>query len=265
MGQLTANFVIMDKLLQFLLFLLPFVVESALVRNNIHILRKKILGRNIYDHHVKPDGKVDVSFGIDFMDMDLCPHKQMLSTTVFEKMMWTDNRLVWDKDDFEGIDRIQVNADEVWIPDITLYNSIEAPKMFYSHVEEPSNVVIFSNGLVVFSPLMQFKSHCNVNFNNWPWGEQNCTLIFGSWTYDMAHVNLEGFSLGNSGDTTIALDNFSKSRYEISDTSYFRQEKEYDADPGKAYPRMDLSLRFMQKVVYKNNQPEFNPAFPRPI
>merc|ERR1712156_1001043 len=220
MGQLTANFVIMDKLLQFLLFLLPFMVESALVRNNIHILRKKILGRNIYDHHVKPDGKVDVSFGIDFMDMDLCPHKQMLSTTVFEKMMWTDNRLVWDKDDFEGIDRIQVNAEE---------------------------------------------SHCNVNFNNWPWGEQNCTLIFGSWTYDMAHVNVEGFSLGNSGDTTIALDNFSKSRYEISETSYFRQEKEYDADPGKAYPRMDLSLRFMQKVVYKNNQPEFNPAFPRPI
>lgn len=51
-----------------------------------------------------------------------------------------------------------------------------------------------------------------MNFNNWPWGEQNCTLIFGSWTYDMAHVNLEGFSLGNSGDTTIALDNFSKSR-----------------------------------------------------
>ena len=38
---------------------------------------------------------------------------QMLSTTVFEKMMWTDNRLVWDKDDFEGIDRIQVNAEEV--------------------------------------------------------------------------------------------------------------------------------------------------------
>ena len=36
----------------------------------------------------------------------------MLTTTVFEKMMWTDNRLVWDKDDFDGIDRIQVNANE---------------------------------------------------------------------------------------------------------------------------------------------------------
>ena len=37
----------------------------------------------------------------------------MLTTSVFEKMMWTDNRLVWNKDDFDGIDRIQVNADEV--------------------------------------------------------------------------------------------------------------------------------------------------------
>ena len=37
----------------------------------------------------------------------------MLKTSVYEKMIWTDNRLVWDKDDFEGIDRLQVNADEV--------------------------------------------------------------------------------------------------------------------------------------------------------
>merc|ERR1711936_1474848 len=112
--QSTASPIIMNKLLQFLLFLLPFVVESALVRNNIHILRKKILGRNIYDRHVKPDGKVEVNLGIDFVDMDFCPHKHMLKTSVYEKMMWTDNRLVWDKDDFEGIDRLQVNTDEVW-------------------------------------------------------------------------------------------------------------------------------------------------------
>jgi len=253
----------MNKLLQFLLFLLPFVVESALVRNNIHILRKKILGHNIYDRHVKPDGKVEVNFGIDFVDMDFCPHKHMLKSSVYEKMMWTDNRLVWDKDDFDGIDRIQVNADEIWKPDITLYNAIEAPKMMYSHVEEPINVVILSSGMVIFTPAMEYKSHCNVNFNDWPWGEQNCTMIFGSWTYDMANVNVKGFSLGNSGDTTITVDNFKGSKFEIAGTNYFRQEKEYDADPGKAYPRMDLSIKFTQKVVYKNNQPDFNPAFPQ--
>merc|ERR1712141_513119 len=244
MGQLTVSLVKMNKLLQFLVFLLPIVVESALVRNDLHVLRKKILGHKIYDHHVKPDGKVDVSFGIDVMDMDFCPHKQMLTTTVFEKMMWTDNRLVWDKDDFDGIDRIQVN------------------------VEEPFNAVIFSSGLVVFIPFMQFKSHCNVNFNDWPWGEQNCTMIFGSWTYDMANVNVKGFNFGGSGDSTITIGSGHEvfnggSKFEIAGANYFRQEKEYDADPGKAYPRMDLSIKFTQKVVYKNNQPDFNPAFPQ--
>merc|ERR1712141_289968 len=85
MGQSTdASLIIMNKLLQ---FLLPFVVESALVRNNIHILRKKILGHNIYDRHVKPDGKVEVNLGIDFVDMDFCPHKHMLKTSVYEKMI----------------------------------------------------------------------------------------------------------------------------------------------------------------------------------
>jgi len=138
----------------------------------------------------------------------------------------------------------------------------------YSHVEEPFNAVIFSSGMVVFIPFMEFKSHCNVNFNDWPWGEQNCTMIFGSWTYDMANVNVKGFNFGGEGDTTITIGSDDHNvfngaqKFDIAGTNYFRQEKVYDADPGKAYPRMDLSVKFSQKVVYKNNQPEFNPAFP---
>ena len=81
--QLSANFAIMDKLFNILVFLLPFVVESVLVKNDLHILRKKILGRNIYDRHVKPDGKIDVSFGIDIMDMNFCPHKHVNNISLF--------------------------------------------------------------------------------------------------------------------------------------------------------------------------------------
>ena len=73
----------MDKLFNILVFLVPFVVESVLVKNDLHILRKKILGRNIYDRHVKPDGKIDVSFGIDIMDMNFCPHKHVNDISLF--------------------------------------------------------------------------------------------------------------------------------------------------------------------------------------
>ena len=34
------------------------------------------------------------------------------------------------------------------------------------------------------------QTYCNFNFNNWPWGEQNCTLEFGSWTYDMKNLDI---------------------------------------------------------------------------
>ena len=47
-----------------LILLLPFlVVESALVKNNLHILRRNLIKNGVYDRHVKPDGKVDVQVG----------------------------------------------------------------------------------------------------------------------------------------------------------------------------------------------------------
>ena len=36
-----------------------------------------------------------------------------------------------------------------------------------------------------------------MNYNNWPWGEQNCTYIAGSWTYDMENLDIKP-SLGSS-------------------------------------------------------------------
>lgn len=61
-----------------LILLLPFlVVESALVKNNLHILRRNLIKNGVYDRHVKPDGKVDVQLGVRVLDMDLCPKKHV--------------------------------------------------------------------------------------------------------------------------------------------------------------------------------------------
>ena len=38
-----------------------------------------------------------------------------------------------------------------------MYNSADAPEMYYSHVKEPSNVVIFNSGMVMFVPMMEYK------------------------------------------------------------------------------------------------------------
>ena len=50
-----------------------------------------------------------------------------------------------------------------------------------------------------------FQTHCDVNYVNWPWGEQNCTFTAGSWTYDMESVNPIPY-LGSSEDQESPLD-----------------------------------------------------------
>ena len=63
--------------------------------------------------------------------------------------------------------------------------------------------------------LYQFQTHCNVDYANWPWGEQNCTFTAGSWTYDMTQVDIQpylGFGeLGGSDenhDAPLEFDHF---------------------------------------------------------
>jgi hypothetical protein len=34
------------------------------------------------------------------------------------------------------------------------------------------------------------RSICAIDSSNWPWGQQNCTLVFGSWTYPDRDMNL---------------------------------------------------------------------------
>lgn len=63
-------------------------------------------------------------------------------------------------------------------------------KPMMNGVEELSNAVVMSSGLVIFVPPMKYKTHCAVNYQGWPWGEQNCTFKLGSWTYDMNEVDI---------------------------------------------------------------------------
>ena len=39
-------------------------------------------------------------------------------------MMWTDERLEWNKTDFSGVDYIQAAADNIWYPDLEVQNRL---------------------------------------------------------------------------------------------------------------------------------------------
>lgn len=81
---------------------------------------------------------------------------------------------------------------EVWLPDITPYDHVGPMESDYLSWEKTSRVVIKSSGLIHFVPPVTYRSHCSLtNPSEWPWGEQNCSLAFGSWTYDKSEVDVE--------------------------------------------------------------------------
>ena len=63
-----------------------------------------------------------------------------------------------------------------------------------------TNVIVTSNGNVTWLSMMIFRSSCAIDVQYFPFDEQNCTMLFSSWTYDGFQVNL--IKVGEDGDTS---------------------------------------------------------------
>jgi hypothetical protein len=89
---------------------------------------------------------------------------------------------MWNKKDFGGIDVLRVSAEEIFIPDIMLYNVGDYLNMKANLIK--TNPLVYPNGLVLWVPPGTYKSACRLDLKNWPFDEHMCFLKFGSWTYD---------------------------------------------------------------------------------
>merc|ERR1712238_507971 len=123
-----------------------------------------------YVRDVKPDGQVEVKAGFSISNIELDPTRKVLKTTGWAESTWTDNRLTWNPAEHGGIDRLNVHHHHIWLPDMTLYNMVG----LMTHLVE-TNAIIMSSGLILNFPYISFETHCDVNYQNWPWGMQNCT------------------------------------------------------------------------------------------
>ncbi len=52
------------------------------------------------------------------------------------------------------------------------------------------NLVLSSNGDVLWIPTAIFKSSCEIDVSYFPFDQQACRMVFGSWTYTHDQVGL---------------------------------------------------------------------------
>lgn len=58
---------------------------------------------------------------LEFLKQD--EENAKLSTESYISQRWTDKRLTWIPSDFNNVESTYASVDELWIPDMTVYNS----------------------------------------------------------------------------------------------------------------------------------------------
>ena len=141
-----------------------------------------------YDKTIHPvedhNEAVQVNLGMALIHLDIDEKKSLLTADAWMRMSWNDPNLAWQREIFENVSLIHFGSEEIWKPDILLYNSAaEAGIQHYGN----TNALVEPNGDVLWVPPGHFKAYCKMNMRQWPFDSQVCQMKFGSWT---SHGNL---------------------------------------------------------------------------
>nr|KAF6367928.1 cholinergic receptor nicotinic beta 3 subunit [Myotis myotis] len=144
-----------------------------------------------YQKWVRPvlnsNDTIKVHFGLKISQLvDVDEKNQLMTTNVWLKQEWTDHKLRWNPDEYGGIHSIKVPSESLWLPDIVLFENADG--RFEGSLM--TKAIVKSNGTVTWTPPASYKSSCTMDVTFFPFDRQNCSMKFGSWTYDGTMVDL---------------------------------------------------------------------------
>ncbi|XP_058447553.1 acetylcholine receptor subunit beta-like 2 isoform X2 [Malaya genurostris] len=111
---------------------------------------------------------------------------QVMTTNLWVKQKWFDYKLKWDPEEYGGVEMLYVPSEQIWLPDIVLYNNWDGNY----EVTLMTKATLKYTGEVFWEPPAIYKSSCEMNVEYFPYDEQTCLMKFGSWTYNGAQVEL---------------------------------------------------------------------------
>ncbi|KAF8365877.1 unc-29 [Pristionchus pacificus] len=103
---------------------------------------------------------------------------QVMHTNVWLTLKWHDFQMKWNPVKYGEIRQIRVSPDK-----LSADGNYEVSFM--------CNVVINNLGEMLWVPPAIYKSSCIIDVEFFPFDEQTCHLIFGSWTYNESEITLE--------------------------------------------------------------------------
>ncbi|XP_069565690.1 5-hydroxytryptamine receptor 3B-like [Brachyistius frenatus] len=110
---------------------------------------------------------------------------QSITTSIWYKQIWRDEFLVWDPEEFDGINEISLSSDAIWIPDVIVSEFVDEGKS-----TPIPYVYVNSSGSVKNYRPVQVVLACSLEMYAFPFDKQNCSLTFRSWLHSVKEIDL---------------------------------------------------------------------------
>ena len=179
--------------------------------------------------------KMDVNFSVNLNQIiELNERDQSLLLSVVMRYTWRDDFLTWNPEMHGGIEQIVLPAEDVWTPDIFLWNS-EASTFDSKY---PTNILYTYQGDALWVPPGLQKSACEVEMELFPFDTQNCTLRYGSWMYSERFISLHHafpsndlIGAGQTANITTSKNTVESNEFELLSTEGVLTVSKYDCCP----------------------------------
>lgn len=140
-----------------------------------HVTRTKLMTDlfTSYDKDTRPTN-ITLIFSIALLCGRYSESDGKLWTSAWEKYAWTDNRLVWEPEEYGGITGVKVSPDLVFKPALRLFQS-SSPKTHHGHVK----IILKHNGTLLWFPPVMYETECKFSEDR----NSTCPYKLGLWAY----------------------------------------------------------------------------------
>lgn len=172
-----------QKSLFFLIFLVFIVFENSVNSSEI----EEQLLRNLFVHYDKtvrpanPDQTIAVQIAFQLKQIDFDDSKGLFNAAAHFFAKWEDPKLKWTPSEYGNISKIHLKQHEVWLPDVSLYNSLGNKAL---DILDSGIMTLENSGIIVWNMDIRLKTLCDLDMFHWPHDTHKCIIKLGSWTYD---------------------------------------------------------------------------------
>jgi len=206
-----------------------------------------------YDRLIRPvansSDRLTVKMGLKLSQViGVDMRRQILTTNVWVQQEWRDYKLSWNPADYGGVKHLHVPSQDIWLPDIVLYNNADGNY----EITIMTKAVLQYNGKVLWNPPAIYKSYCSIDVEFFPFDQQECFMKFGSWTYDGFMVDLRHIYQGATNNIPMGMDLrefYISTEWDIMEVPAVRHEEYYTCCE-EPYPDIVFKIYLRRKTLF---------------